>query len=123
MTHEERKSPENGLWLCANCAQEIDKDEDRFPVRLLRRWKLKAEQEALAMLASPSYRLAVARPAFEPPFEYQLSALRQILDHLRRSGVTKFNVSRLAQVVPAPMRDGINPIFEPAHTGVSHRSP
>src|SRR5260370_20169421 len=39
MTDEERRSPDNGVWHCANCATEIDKDPARFPVSLLRRWK------------------------------------------------------------------------------------
>ena len=112
MTAEERRAPENGIWLCATCGQEIDKDPERFPVSL--RWKLDAEQEARVLLARPSYRvLGIARPAFDPPLEYQLLALRQILKHLRRSGVAKLAVSQLAQVVPNPiLRDGINPIFE-----------
>ena len=43
MSDEERRSHDNGIWLCANCATEIDKDPARFPVSLLRRWKEEAE--------------------------------------------------------------------------------
>jgi hypothetical protein len=56
MSDEERRSPENGIWLCANCATEIDKDPTRFPVSLLRQWKEDAEYEALKLLENPSYR-------------------------------------------------------------------
>jgi hypothetical protein len=56
MSDEERRSHDNGIWLCANCATEIDKDPARFPVSLLRKWKEDAESEALKLLENPSYR-------------------------------------------------------------------
>jgi hypothetical protein len=55
MSVEERSSHDNGIWLCANCATEIDKDPARFPVSLLRQWKEDAESEALKSLENPSY--------------------------------------------------------------------
>lgn len=43
MSREQRRSVENGIWLCANCALLIDRDEVTFPTeRLL---KLKKEHE------------------------------------------------------------------------------
>jgi hypothetical protein len=39
MTREERKSIGNGIWLCANCAKDIDRDVKRFTVELLKQWK------------------------------------------------------------------------------------
>ncbi len=49
MSPEKRRSPENGIWLCANCHTLIDKDEQKFPSSILRSWKefaeLRAEQE------------------------------------------------------------------------------
>jgi hypothetical protein len=56
MSDEERCSPDNGIWLCAYCATEIDKDAARFPVSLLRPWKEAAEYEALKSLENPNYR-------------------------------------------------------------------
>ncbi len=44
MTMEERRSIENGLWLCSNCSLKIDSDPDMYPVELLRRWKQQAEK-------------------------------------------------------------------------------
>jgi hypothetical protein len=115
MTDEERRSPGNGIWLCANCATEIDKDPVRFPVSLLRRWKVDAEDEALKLLENPSYRrLGIPRPAFAPPLDYQRQALEQVIAHLRNSGVKKVGLPQLGQVLPSLLlRDGINPIFEP----------
>lgn len=43
---DERKSIHNGMWLCANCADKIDKDEKTYTVALLHEWKEKAEENA-----------------------------------------------------------------------------
>jgi hypothetical protein len=34
------------VWLCYICAAKIDRDEDRYPVSLLRAWKEQAEEAA-----------------------------------------------------------------------------
>ena len=46
MTRQERKSAENGIWLCNFCADLIDKDPKRYPVSLLHQWKDEAEKNA-----------------------------------------------------------------------------
>lgn len=43
MSEKDRKSIENGIWLCVNCSTLIDKDPDAFPVNLLNSWKDDAE--------------------------------------------------------------------------------
>ena len=48
MTSEQRKSIENGIWLCANCSILIDKDEITYSVALLKQWKTQAEATAKA---------------------------------------------------------------------------
>ena len=47
----ERIHIENGIWLCSNCSTLIDKDLDRYPVDLLKKWKTNAEAETLAKLS------------------------------------------------------------------------
>ena len=42
---EQRKSIDNGIWLCNSCAKMIDSDEVQYPVELLKYWKSKAEYE------------------------------------------------------------------------------
>jgi hypothetical protein len=44
---EQRKSIENAIWLCQNCAKLVDNDPERFAVAVLREWKTVAEQTAL----------------------------------------------------------------------------
>jgi len=46
LTEEERREPNNGIWLCQNCAKLIDDDELRYTVDLLRSWKYYAEVRA-----------------------------------------------------------------------------
>lgn len=46
LTPEERRAAENGIWMCQNDGTLVDRDEARFPVGLLRSWKLIAEEEA-----------------------------------------------------------------------------
>lgn len=46
LNSEERQSILNGIWLCANCADKIDKDEETYTVVLLHKWKKKAEESA-----------------------------------------------------------------------------
>lgn len=46
LTNEERRHISNGIWLCSNCSDLIDKDEAAFPVKLLKDWKSQAEASA-----------------------------------------------------------------------------
>lgn len=43
MTEEERKSIDNGIWLCQSCAKLIDSDEIKYTVELIKKWKEKME--------------------------------------------------------------------------------
>lgn len=36
MTHEERKSINNGIWLCQTCSKIIDSDELKYTVEKLK---------------------------------------------------------------------------------------
>lgn len=53
MTSAERKSFNNGIWLCTICAKKIDSDVDRYPEALLQRWKMQAEATAEQELGKP----------------------------------------------------------------------
>lgn len=41
MTPQQRKSHENGIWLCQDCAKAIDSDDPMFSEDILHGWKLK----------------------------------------------------------------------------------
>jgi hypothetical protein len=65
-TEEERRSINNGLWLCRNCGTMIDVDEERYPAPLLRKWKMDAELDAFNRLGKPS--AAATAPSDGLPF-------------------------------------------------------
>lgn len=46
LTREERRSLENGIWLCSEHAGIIDTDVKAYPVDLLHEWKSRAERRA-----------------------------------------------------------------------------
>jgi hypothetical protein len=49
-TSEQRKSADNGIWLCQSCSKLIDSDETRYTVESLQIWKSQAEAIALREL-------------------------------------------------------------------------
>jgi len=84
-TQEERKSIENGIWLCQSHSKLIDNDEHRYTVEILRQWKRLSESAALLELENPtseeelkddielikSYMTFFDRPAFQHPFNQE----------------------------------------------------
>lgn len=46
LTTEQRKSAENGIWLCQNCAKIVDNDESLYTEKILLAWKTIREFEA-----------------------------------------------------------------------------
>jgi hypothetical protein len=48
MAPEQRGGIGNGIWLCSNCADMIDRDEQRYPAGLLHEWRCRAETTARA---------------------------------------------------------------------------
>ncbi|HAV0411231.1 TPA: hypothetical protein JFW75_000978 [Salmonella enterica] len=52
MTVKQRKSFDNGIWLCANCSIDIDRDIERYTVQLLYKWKKEAEDKSRGELGN-----------------------------------------------------------------------
>ena len=46
LSSEQRKSAENGIWLCQRCAHFVDTDSLNYPIDLLYKWRHQAEKEA-----------------------------------------------------------------------------
>lgn len=53
LTEEKRGSISNGIWLCQKCSDLIDKDEIKYTVAELNRWKKIAEERAENALQNP----------------------------------------------------------------------
>lgn len=54
LSSEDRKSADNGIWLCQTCAKLIDNDPELYPVEVLREWKRGAEARASASVSGPA---------------------------------------------------------------------
>lgn len=50
ITREQRRSAENGIWLCGTHADLVDRDADRYPTAYLRQMKAEHEQWVTAWL-------------------------------------------------------------------------
>lgn len=50
LTPRQRKSFDNGIWLCETCGKAVDADESVHTVHQLHLWKMRAEEEARARL-------------------------------------------------------------------------
>ncbi len=46
MTREERRSPDNGIWLCQLHAKAVDAKDSQFTVARLREWKIQAQMDS-----------------------------------------------------------------------------
>lgn len=117
LTPEERRSPDNGIWLCQKCGKLVDSDDPRYTVDLLQRWKSLAEEAAqLEVEGSPPaagasssasddrarvafLRQAFDRPAFQDPFEVEGSI--ENLDQALADTVTALNTGAIRS------RDGV----------------
>lgn len=71
LTVERRRSADNGIWLCQNCAKLIDNDRDRYTEQLLRSWKKSAEGAALSEIESSGVRADVAENMAELEISYR----------------------------------------------------
>ena len=52
LTEKQRKSSENGIWLCARCATLVDRDEVTFTAEQLREWKRQAENDQFIKISA-----------------------------------------------------------------------
>jgi hypothetical protein len=67
LTPEARRSADNGIWLCQNCAKVIDNDTARFTRELLRAWKVVAEDRARRLIGKATGAVDVG-PVLEMQF-------------------------------------------------------
>lgn len=69
LTRQQRRSAENGIWLCEDDARLIDRDLDRFTEPVLEQWKAESELRAKHMLDAGVGSLGVALDLAIPALE------------------------------------------------------
>lgn len=90
MTPEQRKSSDNGIWMCRNCGTLIDADEGGFPADLLQEWKKAALESRRTDVIAPARRLhPLASPTgVAPPDAADVQRYRDLIAELPSDGVT-----------------------------------
>lgn len=117
LSPDERRAPDNGIWLCQTCGALVDRDDPRYTADLLRQWKRLAEEAAQldveggrpgdrggASSAADRTRIAFFRQAFDrPAFQDAFASEGAIedLDHALADTVTVLNTGALRS------RDGV----------------
>lgn len=61
LTSDQRKHPDNGIWLCSGCAKKIDDDEIKYTVALINTWKSLAEKLAAIAVGKTSSTLTISQ--------------------------------------------------------------
>lgn len=107
LSADERKSIENGIWLCQNCAKLIDNDSNQYSVDLIKSWKRLSEQAALLEIQTNEppatsnldvemirfYAQCLDRPAFQDYFQQEGSM--EDFDKALEDTITAFNTGVL----------------------------
>jgi hypothetical protein len=109
LSSDERKSIENGIWLCQNCAKLADNDAQRYTGDLLLEWKKLSEQAALLEIDNllPTLQSSITedtnllrfysqcfdRPVFQDPFNREGSM--EAFDRAITDTITAINTGTL----------------------------
>ena len=79
LSPDQRSSINNAIWLCGACATMIDRDTERFTVKVLREFREQAESAAAVALAAGSkYRAISASEVLQEFTVGQLVAIRAL---------------------------------------------
>jgi hypothetical protein len=90
LTAEQRKAPENGIWVCQTCAKLIDNDPIRYSVEKLLDWKANGELLAIRELeagAGASYlqRITPAGPPYAKIEQMMPELLAEMKNDIREN--------------------------------------
>jgi len=89
MSPEKRRSIENGIWLCQNCAKLVDNDAGHYTSEMLERWKGQAEgtaRETLEGSAAGSRKVWRVPWSRNPLFTGREEVLRSLADNFGAGG-------------------------------------
>jgi hypothetical protein len=103
MTPEQRKSLENGIWLCQDCAKAIDSDDPAFSEEVLHGWKRKhAEDMWRSIVEKVPFGPTVPPTVGEIGARLQKAAAADLEVFKRSSKWPQTNVSLMLEVKSQP---------------------
>src|SRR3546814_17340073 len=85
MTPDQRKSHENGIWLCQDCAKAIDSDDPIFTEAFLHSWKQKHSEDM--------WRRVIDKHTFGPTIPPNVSAIRARVQQTPSAGYAVFRLT------------------------------
>lgn len=95
LSAEQRRSIDNGIWLCQTCAKLVDSDQARYEARLLHGWKQRAEESLTRRIESPTGR-SVGSHAEAYPIRFSVDGWKVWRHRGNRPGDALILISRWA---------------------------
>ncbi len=92
LTSKERMSPNNGIWLCQNCAKLVDNDANRYTVELLKEWKRVSENAALSEIEGMT---SVSELGLENQIDLEITYHENSIGKYRHDYLLEVKVSNL----------------------------
>jgi hypothetical protein len=96
LSSDERKSPNNGIWLCQNCAKLVDNDSKRYSVNILQSWKQFAENAALSEIEGG---VVSQKQTQENQIDLEISYLKARMKSERHDYVLEIKVQNLGNEI------------------------
>lgn len=117
LSSDQRRSADNGIWLCQNCAKLVDNDAARYSAELLRRWKQRAEAAALAEVEGASAGAEPRENGAELALSYEKVRIHadrhdyKLLVTLRNLGSEPLGEYHIDLEMPAPIIERARDIY------------
>jgi hypothetical protein len=100
LTTQDRKSYNNGIWLCYSCSVLIDKSENAYSVELLQQWKKNAEKAARDGLQNPGLFAVGPSNANTNGFVLRYLKSSKIFDNVYKPPPKGFTYRLSQQIIP-----------------------
>lgn len=124
LTKQQRKDYDNGIWLCQSCARIIDVDVPKYPVSVLKSWKVHAEEFSNANIGKRLYdestvRKEILKSAVEYITNENVSSSSQLALQAVKINEAEFSKLDPRFNVTTNIIDGkVNTYIEPKFAGV-----
>jgi hypothetical protein len=96
LTDIQRKDIDNGIWLCSNCSDLIDKNYKAFTIDTLKMWRSDAERYAATQISSIPPKTHSSRPKIEAILLWQrgMSSNEGLIDRPGPDGIINIEEAR-----------------------------